>query len=483
MTFNRIIYLIYLLLLMLATKNTIYATDNSIEDDVCNFSTIALIEQQKIKEIKSTLTRAPYQHDVEEKADYLYAELTSAVREKQMATVEYLLFLNFNIYHGLISNYALDCIIGISALRGTQEDLAIIQNIFNKKKQKIATSMPIGPSVDQRQEYINEMSHLANKALTFAAGSGSRSIVTYVLENYDDLHLSVNGVDWALQNAMKHSHYEVRDLIISDLYQLSPIKPSLQGTISAIEISFENMDITSYKNDWLRILILDVLHNKNTIENILGHTTLSTRSLLVIKLLDQMQGEGSAQCLVPDQKSMVLAWLKFNESGQKTSAIKIRLAIGTVTLETVQSACSDLICHVFQLITEEQNTSWEPYHRYISQKYFFLDNLPPLLLEMATNKQLQLTPDVKAKLKKTCDILLVKSAQFGDYEMGLGLLDEKYQIAYDLNTIFLAIKSMDEALPAQKRTQKAREAKNTQYTPECLSSYENFTQLLMGRMF
>lgn len=82
-----------------------------------------------------------------------------------------------------------------------------------------------------------------------------------------------------------------------------------------------------------------------------------------------------------------------------------------------------------------------------------------------------------------CDILLVKSARFGDYEMGLGLLDEKYQIAYDLITILLAIQSMDEALPPQKRTKKARGGKNTQYALLCSSSYEKFTQLLMERMF
>ena len=103
------------------------------------------------------------------------------------------------------------------------------------------------------------------------------------------------------------------------------------------------------------------------------------------------------------------------------------------------------------------------WNRYISNRDRFKENMFPIFtLKIHKENDLKLHPEVYQQLTELWNYLLIKSSAFGDFQMGMDLLSEKYSIDFDKPTIQSAIDSINTCLqgyelPPTKKIKKEHE--------------------------
>lgn len=450
MLFQRILYtsLIFSIILLTNIHNT-QAADTINEFDTLKSSTISLIEQKKIQKIESSLplisSKKKSNKDKQtQKELYVSSELADAVCGKHFHVIDYLLNLNFQTHSSLLQNYSIGCIVGISAARGTPQDLAIIEKILEAKESAFS-------KLDSRKEtsqHLVDMTELSNKILSVSALKGHKNIVQYILARknrtwFNSNSIDIDGIDWALENAMRVSHREIRHEIIHELYKQPDIKPSLSKTIDAIEIALDKINNSNYASTWFYILKYATTHNSYAIKNILQNTTLNMRSILVHKLvnriLDKKNNSTYPIHLVPDDESKTLAVIKFKKVGQIEIANKINETIQNNSPHLIDSAINELISHALKLCKNGKTKKLESKENE-NIKYNFIDDIFSLLqLPLNTPTNSQLLPKTISQIKELFVYMLINSSKFDRYQTNIDLLAKEYNMNFDQQTVLTKI--------------------------------------------
>jgi hypothetical protein len=443
-------------------------------------------EQEKITEITRSLAQPKYATD-DKKAEYIYHELATAARSKHLHVIDCLISLNFERDQYLLFNSSLAHIVGIPAARG-DEDLAIIERILNAKQ---AAFVRFGRR-DESQHKI-EMTEIANRIIAFS--SSNYKLVQRILANTDLICFDVEGVNWALMNIMRAPYSREKCGILRLLYENAHVKPDLEGTIDALEIAFE----ANNDQDLSTVLMLDITRNHRGINDILKETMLNVRAHIVRKIINGKKDTRKASdILVLNENSKILALIKFrvdssnalNQADKEKAdaiALEIRAEMLNYTMPFLNVACCELVNAVYKLHVKTNKMTLSEDLRYRINKDCFKENVFPLLslkigvhgLKIGGEHGLKLHPDVYRKLTELWNELLIQSFTCSDYEMGMDLLDAKYQIDFDRQTIKSVIDSIEDKRATKKRKVKIE---NTAEEVVPLSLEDQFLRLLRSRM-
>ena len=197
-----------------------------------------------------------------------------------------------------------------------------------------------------------------------------------------------------------------------------------------------------------------------------------------------------------EENSKILAMIKFHldsiDAINQEEAIaivrKIQAEVSNCTIQFISVACCELVKAVYKLhIKTNETASISERVRYLVNRDRFKENMLPLLsLKLRCTNGLTLHPidvyrqpiDVYRQLTELWNELLIQSFTFIDYEMGIDLLNEKYHIGFDPQTIQGVIDRIEAKQATKKRKVKIESATQEAVS---LSSEDQFLRLLKSR--